>query len=158
MMEMEGGLAGALCTDVLGDLVNVVHQADGIAESIGVHVLHQERLGIAIGENEIHLIGAVYVAHLDGLIPHIFIIDPEELAHFLQFLIQIHVLIPLICNRCLCSMVHGNVLIVNDSVLFVNKRRKYWHYAPIEKKISRFFLRTCSKRTNPADISVCRAG
>ena len=90
MVEMQGKLSGLLLPDMLRDLVNVLHQSHRISEGVSIDVLHQEGLGIALRQQKIDLIGAVDVAHLDGLITEILVIDAEQPAHFQQFLIQIH--------------------------------------------------------------------
>ena len=93
MVEMQGKLTGLLGADVLGDLVNVVHQSHGIAESIGIDVLHQERLGLSFRQHEIDFISTVYVAHLDGFVTEIFVFNPEESADFQQLVMKIHTLL-----------------------------------------------------------------
>jgi hypothetical protein len=90
MMEMQGQLAGLLGTDMLRNLVNVVHQSHRVAECVGIDILHQEGLGISIGKLKIYFISTVNVAHLDGIITEVFIFNPEESADFQQFLMKIH--------------------------------------------------------------------
>jgi hypothetical protein len=53
-----------------------------MAESVSIHILHQERLGISVGENEFALIGLVYVAHLNDLTAHIGTLNAEQAAEF----------------------------------------------------------------------------
>ena len=83
-------LAGLLGTDVLGHLVNVVHQTHRVAECIGVHILHQEGLGSAIGKQEIDLICMMNIAGLDHIIAHIFVINAEKSADFQQLIEKFH--------------------------------------------------------------------
>ena len=90
VVEMQGKLTRFFGTDMLRDLVDVVHQRHRVAECIGIDILHQKRLGFAVGQTEVHLIGAVHIAHLNGLIAQIFVIDSEKAADLFQFLIQIH--------------------------------------------------------------------
>ena len=82
MMKMEAKLSGALAADMLRHLVNILHQAHRIPERVGVYILHQKGLGPAVCQEEIHLIGLVYVAHLNGFVSHIGVLDAEAPAHF----------------------------------------------------------------------------
>jgi hypothetical protein len=75
---------------MLGDLVNVLHQLHGLAEGIGVHILHQERLGSAVGQDEIALIGFIHIANLDHFAAHIGALDPEQPANLFKFVLNIH--------------------------------------------------------------------
>ena len=58
--------------DMLSDAVNILHQLDGMLESIGVHALHQIGLDLghpsAVIADVINLIGMVDIAHLDLII------------------------------------------------------------------------------------------
>ena len=82
VVEMQGHPAGLLGPDVLGDLIDVLHQLHRMPEGIGIDILHQEGLGATVGENEFALVGLVHVAHLDDLAAHIGTLDPEQAADF----------------------------------------------------------------------------
>ena len=87
---MEGQLAGTLGTDVLGDLVDVVHQGDGITESVGIDVLDQVRLGLTVGLNELDSVSMVDIAGLNGLVADVLALNAELAADRFELLIQIH--------------------------------------------------------------------
>ena len=86
---MQAGFSGGFCTDVLRDLVDIVHEPHRVPEGIGVDILDQEGLLCAIRQTEVYLIGIVDVAHLDGFITEIGILNAEKPTDLLQFLIQI---------------------------------------------------------------------
>ena len=92
VMKMEAALLGLLGPDVLGHQVDVVHQADGIAEGIGIHVLNQEGLFGAVFLAENHLVGAVDNANLNGLKAQIGTGKPEGGTDLFQFLIHFAIL------------------------------------------------------------------
>ena len=90
MMEMQRNLTGLLGPDMLGYLVDVVHQLHGMAESVSIDVLDQERLGLTLSQDELALIGSVHIAHLNGFVAHKGAFNAEQAANLLQFLIHIH--------------------------------------------------------------------
>ena len=90
VMEVQGQLSRLFRPDVLRDLVNVVHQANGIAEGICIDVLHQKRLWISVRQAEIHFVGTVNVAHLNGFITQIVIFNAKSSGNFQQLVIQLH--------------------------------------------------------------------
>ena len=61
-----------LLANVFGHAVDVLHQLDRVLERVGVHALHQIGLDLrhagAVVSYIIHLVGVIYVAHLDFLI------------------------------------------------------------------------------------------
>ena len=79
-----------LGADVLRDLVDVFHQGNGIAEGVGVHVLHQVGLWLAVGTDEFDSVCMIDIAGLNGLIADIFPFNAEPAADFFQLLIKIH--------------------------------------------------------------------
>ena len=93
MMEMQCQLAGLFGTDMLGHLINIIHQTNGISEGIGVDILHQERLGLSFGKHKVYFISTVDVAHLDGFVTEIIIFNTEESADFQQLVMKIHTLL-----------------------------------------------------------------
>ena len=87
VVKMQTDLAGALSADVLGNLIDVFHQADGIAESIGVDILNQEGFGTAVLQKEIDLVGPVDIPHLNGFVSCKGILDSERFADLVQLII-----------------------------------------------------------------------
>ena len=90
VVEMQTGAVRAFPADMLRDLVDVVHQPDGLPEGEGVHILQEEGLGAAVLQPEIDLVGFVDIAHLNGLKAQVGIRDPEGLANLMQFFVQLH--------------------------------------------------------------------
>lgn len=78
VVEMQAGFSGGFCTDVLRDLVDIVHEPHRVPEGIGVDILDQEGLLCAVRQTEVYLIGVVDVAHLDGFITEIGILNAEN--------------------------------------------------------------------------------
>ena len=72
MVEVQTLRFWMLGADMLRDAVNILHQLDGMLESIGVHALYQIGLdsghSSAIVSDVINLIGMVNITHLDLLI------------------------------------------------------------------------------------------
>ena len=68
VVKMEIAPVRALPADVLRHQVDIVHQTDGIAKCVGIHILNQEGLLTAILQPDIDFIGAIHIAHLDKLI------------------------------------------------------------------------------------------
>ena len=99
VVEVEGQLAGALGADVLGDLVDVVHQGDGVTESLGIDILNQVRLGLTVGFDEFDSVGMIDIAGLNGLVADILALDAELAADLFKLLIQIHRIYPLVKKR-----------------------------------------------------------
>ena len=116
-MEVQCQLTGFLGADMFRNLVNIVHQTDRIAESIGIDILHQERLGFAFRQHKINFISTVHVAHLNGLVTEIIIFDSEESADFQQLVMKVHVSSPL------CILVFIRI-ILPYFCLFVNTEPK----------------------------------
>ena len=77
MVEVQSDLTGLFVADMLRHVVNVIHQRHRIAEGVGIDILNQERFGGSVSQQEIHLVGAVHIAHLNGFISQKFIIDPK---------------------------------------------------------------------------------
>ena len=74
----------------LGDFIDVIHQTHGIAECIGIYILHQEALGLTFGQHEVYLICTMNVAAFDHFIAEIFIFNFKQSADFQQLIIKIH--------------------------------------------------------------------
>ena len=84
MMEVKCNLTGFLCPDMLRDLINILHQLDGLAESIGIDILDQERFLHSVRQNKLYFISLIDIADADGLISDICTLNAEESAHLLQ--------------------------------------------------------------------------
>ena len=90
MMEMQGQLAGLLGPNMFSYLIDIVHQAHRIAECISIDVLHQERLRLTLGQHKVYFISTVDIAHLDGFVTEVLIVNTEESADFQQLIMKIH--------------------------------------------------------------------
>ena len=90
MVEVKRYLSGLLFPDVLRDLVDVLHQLNGISERVGIHILNQKGLPASIGHPELHLIGFIHIADADRFITQIGTIHAKQAADFRQLVIQIH--------------------------------------------------------------------
>ena len=97
---MQSKLPRLFRPDMLGDAVDVVHQAHRIPEGIGVHVLHQEGLFLSVGQQEIHFVGMVHIAHLDGLVAQVLIGDPESSGNLQQLVKKLHMLLLFLYWAC----------------------------------------------------------
>ena len=90
VMEVQGQLSRLFRPDVLRDLIDVVHQADGVAEGICIDVLHQKGLGVPLRQAEIHLVGMIYIAHLDGFVTQIVVFNAKSSGNLQKLVIQVH--------------------------------------------------------------------
>ena len=86
VMEVQSGLSGLLGADVLRHQVDILHQTHRIPEGIGIDILHQERLGLTVGQQEVDLVGLVHVTHLNGFISQIFVFNFKQSADLQQFI------------------------------------------------------------------------
>ena len=93
VVEVQGKLSRLFRPDVLRDLVDVVHQTDGIAEGVGIDVLHQKGFWISVWQTEINLVSTVHVAHLNGLVTKIVVFNAEGSGNLQQLLIQVHMVL-----------------------------------------------------------------
>ena len=85
MVEVETELFGVFGPDMLGDLVDVVHEAHRIPEGEGIHILDQVGFFTAVLPQKIDLVGFIHIAHLNGFKAQKPVLDPEGSANGKQF-------------------------------------------------------------------------
>ena len=98
MVEVQGGLARLLGTNMLRDLIDILHQFHRTAEGIGVDILKKVRLGLTVRLEKLYLIGLVHITNTDDLMANISTLDTKSLADFRQFPIQIHGILSKSCD------------------------------------------------------------
>ena len=93
MVKVQNGTLGLLGVDVLGHLIDVLHNFHRLFEYKGIHRLDDIGLGPSIRPQIIDLIGAVYIPHLDLLVGLKGPLNTEGLTNLLKLFFHVFVLL-----------------------------------------------------------------
>ena len=93
MVKVQNGTLGLLGVDVLGHLIDVLHNLHRLFEYKGIHRLDDIGLGPSIRPQIIDLIGAVYIPHLDLLVGLKGPLNTESLTNLLKLFFHVFVLL-----------------------------------------------------------------